>query len=139
MSMPRCSTASTIVAALLCISCGPKVEESHRHLAAEWCREWTDFREQCSHGGPFEFSEQGKLESRAKCESDAAWDWTDRCGELKWEYHQCLSSLSCEEYQVRDNPETPAAARPCHEAERAFYDAPCQYYDESGNPIDHGG
>lgn len=126
-----------MAAALLLAACEPKVQDNHRHLAEEWCRQWVDFQEQCTYGGPFEFTDEAKLERRAGCESDPAWDWTDECGDLKWEALSCSSSLTCEEYQIRSNPETPPDLWPCRAAERAFYDA-CKY-SETGEPIDHGG
>ena len=83
--------------------------QSHRHLAAEWCEDWCTFWYDCepffdAHGLPV----SGCQES---CEADEWWDWTDECGTMKWELHECLESLTCEE--ALDDPDIPGTDNPC--------------------------
>jgi hypothetical protein len=82
-------------------------DRSHRHLAAEYCEQWCTFWYGCEpvfEGRPVSVCQES-------CESDEAWDWTDECGDLKWEFLECRLSLECEE--ARDDPEVPGTDDPC--------------------------
>jgi hypothetical protein len=109
--------ARPLLLALVLAACSDRaIEEerpSRRHLAAQWCEDWCTFWYACEpilHGRPVS-------ECQERCEGDEAWDWTDHCGDLKWEVRECLASVTCEE--ARDDPEIEGADNPCQ-----------PYYDE---------
>lgn len=110
---------------LLAAACSAReIEEegqSRRHLAAQWCEDFCTFWYDCE---PL-FADLPVEDCQASCEDDEAWDWTDHCGDLKWEYRQCKAEASCEE--LRDDPEIPGADNPCEEHFIAFIAAQCRY------------
>jgi hypothetical protein len=68
--------------------------QSRRHLAAQWCEDWCTFWYGCRAalmGKPTD-------ECKDRCESDEAWDRTDECGDIRWEFRECNQSLTCEEH-----------------------------------------
>lgn len=118
--------ALLLVLALAACSARDLEEEppSHRHLAAEWCEEWCTFWHACEpilHDVPVS-------DCRESCEGDEWWDWTDECGDMRWDAHECLSALTCEE--ARDDPEILGTDNPCQPhfdmlvVHRCTYDQP---------------
>jgi hypothetical protein len=97
---------------------------SHRHLAAQWCEDWCTFWTACEPAA----SDWPVADCRESCEGDEWWDWTDECGEIKWDYHECAVSLTCEE--ALDDPEIPGTDSPCQPhlddlvIQRCTYDRP---------------
>lgn len=108
------------------MACGPTVEADHRHLAEEYCREWIDFVARCSTSP---WSEELRQRERDECEADEAWDWTDWCGDRKWEWRECrLDSIPCEEWpEVQSDPYDDY----CAEEKDAFL-RKCLYTEDHG-------
>jgi len=85
--------------AVLALGCSaralPEEEgESRRHLAAQWCEDWCTFWYDCRPDP----TGQSSGACRENCESDEAWDRTDECGDIRWEYRECTTSMTCEEH-----------------------------------------
>jgi hypothetical protein len=108
--MPR-ALAFLLAAAMALPGCSdrPVAEEreSHRHLAQEWCADWCPFWYACEPA----YADQPVSECQASCEGDEWWDWTDECGDIRWEVHECWGSLTCEE--ALNDPDIPGTDDPC--------------------------
>lgn len=102
------------------LACGPKIVESHRQFAEEWCSDWMEFVSECSEAGPW--SEDLTERERAECEADEWWDWTDECGDLRWAWHQCMFTIPCDQWSAHNHGEN----RFC-EAEEDEYRLNCDY------------
>jgi hypothetical protein len=127
------------VVVLVClagIACGPEpAKESHRHLAAAWCRQNIELRETCGANAPIDLIDEGL---QVKCEGNSAWDWTDECGDLFWAWQECKHSVSCEEFPYIGNAGMiEGEPSPCAEEQLAFRVDRCKY-NHNGKPIDHG-
>lgn len=100
-----------VATAALLVGCSERrVEEereSHRHLAAEYCKDWCTFWTACEPT----LADWPVSDCRESCEGDEAWDWTDECGDIMWEYLDCRASLTCED--ARNDPEIPGTDDPC--------------------------
>lgn len=92
-----------VLLALVIAACSDRgIEDerpSHRHHAAEWCEDWCTFWYACEPT----LRDASVSDCRESCEGDEWWDWTDQCGEMRWEAYDCLASLTCEE--ALDDPE----------------------------------
>lgn len=80
--------------------------ESHRHLAEQWCADWCPYWVVCE-----TVLEWSVDECLASCEGDEWWDWTDECGDIRWEYNECIAAQTCED--ARDDPDIPGTDDPC--------------------------
>ena len=110
------------------VACEPKVKESHRHLAEDYCRERVEYWSRCNGSGNL-WPDDLKQEEFDECVADEAWDWTDECGDIAWELRQCQAEVPCERW--------PAVARDednsfCQEEELARYGGDCLYTEDHG-------
>lgn len=109
--MVRALILRVATAALLVVGCSERrVEEereSHRHLAAKYCEDWCTFWTACEPT----LADWPVSDCRESCEGDEAWDWTDECGDIMWEYLDCRASLTCE--VARNDPEILGTDDPC--------------------------